>query len=108
MGLRETLEARLAGGQDDAMLRLSLAQLHLRESDWAAARDHAVACLGHDPGQAAASKVLGKALEALGDTPGAAAAYRAGIERARAGGQIQTAREMEVFLRRLESRHAGS
>lgn len=38
MGLRETLEARLAGGQDDAMLRLSLAQLHLRESDWAAAR----------------------------------------------------------------------
>ncbi|WP_205688923.1 hypothetical protein, partial [Candidatus Macondimonas diazotrophica] len=108
MGLRETLEARLAGGQDDAMLRLSLAQLHLRGSDWAAARDHAVACLGHDPGQAAASKVLGKALEALGDTPGAAAAYRAGIERARAGGQIQTAREMEVFLRRLESRSSGS
>ncbi|HBG30384.1 MAG TPA: hypothetical protein DDW98_07130 [Gammaproteobacteria bacterium] len=108
MGLRETLEARLAGGQDDAMLRLSLAQLHLRGSDWAAARDHAVACLGHDPGQAAASKVLGKALEALGDTPGAAAAYRAGIGRARAGGQIQTAREMEVFLRRLESRSSGS
>ena len=107
MGLRETLEARLAGGQDDAMLRLSLAQLHLRESDWAAARDHAVACLGHDPGQAAASKVLGKALEALGDTPGAAA-YRAGIERARAGGQIQAAREMGVFLRRLESRSSGS
>jgi len=31
-----------------------------------------------------------------------------GIGRARAGGQIQTAREMEVFLRRLESRSSGS
>ena len=108
MGLRETLEARLAGGHDDAMLRLSLAQLCLRASEWAAARDHAAACLAHDPDQAAASKTLGKALEALGDVPGAAAAYREGIARARAGGQIQTAREMEVFLRRLENRLAGS
>ena len=108
MGLRETLEARLVGGHDDAMLRLSLAQLCLRASEWAAARDHAAACLAHDPDQAAASKTLGKALEALGDVPRAAAVYREGIERARAGGQNQTAREMEVFLRRLESRLAGS
>ena len=108
MALRETLEARLAGGHDDAMLRLALAQLCLRASEWAAARDHAAACLAHDPDQAAASKTLGKALEALGDAPGAAAAYRDGIARARGGGQIQTAREMEVFLRRLESRLAGS
>jgi uncharacterized protein HemY len=104
MGLRETLEQRLAAGQDDAVLRLSLAQICLREGEWTAVRDHAGACLGHNPEQVVAYKLLGKALEALDDAPGALAAYRDGIARARAGGQVQTAREMEVFLRRLDAR----
>lgn len=108
MGLRETLEQRLAIGQDDAMLRLSLAQICLREGEWTAVREHANACLRHSPGQVVAYKLLGKALDALGDAPGALAAYRDGIARARDGGQIQTAREMEVFLRRLEARMAAA
>jgi len=66
MGLRETLEQRLAAGQDDAMLRLSLAQICLREGEWTAVRDHASACLRHSPGQVVAYKLLGKALDALG------------------------------------------
>jgi uncharacterized protein HemY len=108
MGLRETLEQRLATGQDDAMLRLSLAQICLHEGEWIAVRDHAIACLSHNPEQVVAYKLLGKALDALGDASGALVAYRAGIVRARDGGQIQTAREMEVFLRRLEAHMAAA
>lgn len=108
MGLRETLEQRLAAGQDDAMLRLSLAQICLREGEWSAVGEHAGACLRHNPAQVVAYKLLGKALEALDDAAGALGAYREGIARARDGGQIQTAREMEVFVRRLEARRAAA
>jgi hypothetical protein len=45
---------------------------------------------------------LGKALGASGDVVGAIDAYRAGIAAAGAKGDKQAAKEMGVFLRRLE------
>jgi Flp pilus assembly protein TadD len=56
-----------------------------------------------DPAYSAAWKLLGKALAQSGDEEGARAAYRSGIEAAGRRGDKQAAREMEVFLRRLDN-----
>jgi len=48
--------------------------------------------------------VLGQARAAAGDAAGAAESFRRGIEVADARGDRQAAKEMRVFLRRLEKR----
>ena len=55
----------------------------------------------------AAWKLLGKALAEAGDGPGAATAYAQGIAVAEARGDVQAAKEMRVFLRRLEKSAGG-
>ena len=62
----------------------------------------------HDPGYSAAWKLLGKALEGDGRDEEAAAAWRRGIEAAEAKGDKQAAKEMAVFLRRVEKRRGGA
>ena len=54
------------------------------------------------PDFAAAWNALGKALKAKGDLSAAKTAWTEGIKVARKQGSIQAAREMEVFLRRIE------
>ena len=55
-----------------------------------------------DPSYSAAWKLLGKACAEGGDAAGAADAYRRGIAAATAKGDRQAAKEMGVFLRRIE------
>ena len=100
----DKLEAlrRLRGGpRDGALLRVSLANAHLARAQ----TDDAVAELRHaldfDPDYSAAWKLLGKTLERA-DAAAACDAYRAGIAAATRRGDKQAAREMNVFLRRLE------
>jgi hypothetical protein len=50
-------------------------------------------------------ETAGKALLAVDDTEGAAAAWRSGIETATRRGDIQAAKEMSVFLNRLLRSH---
>ncbi len=54
------------------------------------------------PDYSAAHRGLGRALERAGRTEEAIAAYRQGLEVATRNGDLQTVKEMEVFLRRLE------
>ena len=61
-----------------------------------------------DPKYSAAWKALGKALAASGDHPAAIAAYEAGIAVANQRGDIQAAKEMGVFLKRLQKAAGGS
>jgi len=67
--------------------------------------DQAAACLreavARDAGHSAAWKLLGKALAEGGHESEALAAYEQGIAVARSRGDIQAAREMIVFARRL-------
>ena len=98
----ERFEAMLAQGRDNALLRFSLGNEYLKESDAQRAAAHLRAAVAHDPGYSAAWKLLGKALSALGETAAAMDAYRAGIEAAQRKGDKQAAKEMGVFLRRLE------
>jgi predicted Zn-dependent protease len=60
----------------------------------------------HDPDYSAAWKLLGRALTEQGSKPEAAEAYRLGIAAAERKGDKQAAKEMTVFLRRLEKEAA--
>ena len=102
MGALERLEAMLASGRDDALLRYSLGAEHLKSGSSEDAIAHLRRAVEHDAGYSAAWKLLGKALLAGGRPGDAAEAWRAGIDAADARGDRQAAREMQVFLKRIE------
>jgi Flp pilus assembly protein TadD len=54
------------------------------------------------PDYSAAHRGLGRALERAGHTAEAIAAYTRGLEVATKNGDLQTVKEIEVFLRRLD------
>lgn len=96
------LEQLLAAGQDNLMLRFGLGSAWLRQGEPARAVDHLRAALVHDPRHSASHKLLGKALAAAGRHAEAIAAYEEGIRVAEEKGDVQAAKEMKVFLRRLQ------
>ncbi len=98
----------LATGRDDAMLRFSLGNALLKENDAVAAAEHLRAAVHHDPQYSAAWKLLGQALVATGRDDAAAEAWRSGIAVAQTRGDQQAAKEMTVFLKRLEKCGAGT
>jgi Tfp pilus assembly protein PilF len=98
----ERFEALLASGKDSALLRFSLGMQYLQAGESARAVEHLRAAVAQDAGYSAAWKLLGKALAESGDSQGAMESYRNGIEAAEKKGDKQAAREMTVFLRRLE------
>ena len=98
----QRFEALLASGKDSALLRFSLGMQYLKAGASARAVEHLRAAVAQDAGYSAAWKLLGKALAESGDSAGAIESYRKGIEAAEKKGDKQAAREMTVFLRRLE------
>lgn len=101
MSVTENLEAMLARGQDSAILRYGLGNEYLKAGDAARAVEHLRACVGLDASYSAAWKLLGKALTERGRPDEAIAAYESGIAAAEKKGDIQAAKEMRVFLKRL-------
>jgi Tfp pilus assembly protein PilF len=101
------LQAMLDAGQDNALLRFTLGSQLFGTGDIEAALEHLRSAVAQDPGYSAAWKVLGKVLQESGDAAGARDAYRAGIATAKQKGDVQAAREMEVFLKRAEKLLAG-
>jgi predicted Zn-dependent protease len=97
----ENFEAMLARGQDNALLRYSLGNEYLKTGDLARAIGHLRACVALDPEYSAAWKLLGKALAENAQPADAIAAYESGIAAAEKKGDIQAAKEMRVFLKRL-------
>ncbi|MBS1200523.1 MAG: hypothetical protein H6R27_1201 [Proteobacteria bacterium] len=102
MGLRQNLEVMLQRGQDSPLLRFSLGSECLKEGDFVAAIGHLQQAVEQNPGYSAAWKRLGEACAQGGARDRAAEVYRRGIEAAEAQGDVQAAKEMGVFLRRLE------
>jgi predicted Zn-dependent protease len=100
--VRERLEAMLAAGQDTALLRFSLGNEYLKAGEPVGAATHFRAAVEQDPGYSAAWKLLGRALKEAGQPDEALAAWREGLATARDRGDLQVARELEVFIRRLE------
>jgi Tfp pilus assembly protein PilF len=98
----EQLEAMLAKGQDSALLRFGLGNAYLKAGDPLRASAHLRAAVQQDPIYSAAWKALAKALTEAGEIAAALAAYEEGIRVAERKGDIQAAREMKVFLKRLQ------
>ncbi|MBS0567544.1 MAG: tetratricopeptide repeat protein [Proteobacteria bacterium] len=97
----ENLRAMRGGPRDGVLLRMSLANALLANSDMPAAITELHEALRFDPGYSAAWKLLGKTLAGTGSTAAAIDAYQAGIAAANERGDKQAEKEMTVFLRRL-------
>ena len=102
-----SLEKMLGGPRDGALLRFSLGNEYLKIEAPAKAAEAFQAAVDRDPAYSAAWKALGKALVAAGDEAGALVAYERGITVAEARGDIQAAKEMSVFAKRLRKVATG-
>jgi Flp pilus assembly protein TadD len=91
---------------DDPVVRFGLAGAYLNAGQPENAVDEYRETIRLKPDYSAAHRGLGRALERAGRIPEATAAYRQGLEVAMRNGDLQTVKEIEVFLRRLE-RAAG-
>ena len=102
MSVVENLEALLAKGTDNALLRFGLANEYLKLGQLEQAIGHLRKAVTHDPKYSAAWKRLGKALAEAGRKTDAIRAYEEGIRVAEEKGDVQAAKEMRVFLGRLQ------
>lgn len=96
------LQAMLARGQDNALLRFGLGKALLDGCEPGEAVLHLRRCVEQDPNYSAAWKLLGQALLATGERDKAEQAWKTGLATAQARGDKQAEKEMTVFLRRLE------
>lgn len=102
MALIENLEALLARGQDGALPRFGLGAEYFKHQRYDEAIPHLRRAVEFDPRYSAAWKLLGQSLAAAGQRDDAVAAYTQGIVAAETKGDIQAAKEMKVFLKRLK------
>jgi len=100
------LERMLAGGQDNALLRYTLGTHYYKTGELQRAVDHLREAIRMDPAYSAAWKMYGRSLAAVNDLHGACDAFTQGIQAAEDRGDKQAAREMQVFLRRVQKQLA--
>ncbi len=104
MGIVENLEKMLASGNDSALLRYSLGIEYQKKGDLDASAMHLLSAVEQDAEYSAAWKAYGKVLVEAGREKEAEQTYLTGIEVAERNGDIQAAREMKVFLKRIHNR----
>ena len=102
MAVLDNLEKMLARGQDNVLLRYGLGAEYLKLQQFDQAAEHLRHAVTHDPKYSAAWKLLGQALTGGGHTEQAMQAYAEGINAAEDKGDKQAAKEMAVFLKRLQ------
>jgi len=99
---RAALEKMLRTGNDNAMLRYTLGLICFKQKDYQSAGEHLRQALAQDDSHSASWKIYARTLAALERVDEAKEAYEKGISVAESKGDIQAAKEMRVFLRRLE------
>lgn len=100
--LVKRLEAMLAKGQNNTLLRFSLGKAYVEQEQYDIAVPHLQAALELDGQYSVAWKWLGKALQGQGDLAGARQAWQSGMEAAQSRGDQQVIKELQVFLKRLD------
>lgn len=98
-----SLRQQCDGPRDGALLRYALGMALLEADNAAEAVVELHRAVVFDPNYSAAWKLLGKACLAAADAAGAMDAWQQGITVAQARGDTQAAKEMTVFLRRVEN-----
>ncbi len=107
MSAIENFEKLLAAGQDSALLRFGLGVAYQKEGEAERAIEHLARAVEMDSSYSAAWKAYGRALADAGRRQEAMDAYEKGIAVAQEKGDIQAAREMSVFLKRLRKAVSG-
>jgi len=87
----------------DTMLRFGLGEIYIEAGEFACAAEQFAEIVRLDPQYSAAYRYLGQAYAALEKPTEAAEVFQRGIAVAEARGDLQTAKEMRVFLRRLHT-----
>lgn len=99
--LSSRLQKQVGGPRDGALLRFSLGNALMSEGDALAAATEFRAAIGFDAQYSAAWKMLGTALANSDQVSAAIEAWEQGASVANQRGDIQAAKEMRVFQRRL-------
>jgi len=97
----ENLKTMLTNGQDSLILRFGLGQALIKAKEFDEAIQHLLKALEFDAEYSAAYKLLGKAYAQTEQNKLAIETYEKGVEIAERKGDIQAAKEMKVFLKRL-------
>ncbi|QIN85327.1 tetratricopeptide repeat protein [Rubrobacter tropicus] len=89
------------------MVLYSLGNELFKEGRYAEARDYLRRAVEYKPDYSVAYRTLGRAHFELGEDDEARRVFDEGRKVAEANGDLQTAKEIDVFKRRLEKRRAG-
>lgn len=100
----EKLMKVLESGRDSAVLRFSLAKALMNARQFEDAAHHLLEAIRQNPDYSAVWAALGECRARLEDHDGSAAAWVEGVAVAIRRGDIQAKRQMEVRLRRLQTR----
>lgn len=98
----DTFEAMLQRGQDNALIRYSLGSEYVKLEQFDKAVEHLTKAVEHDPKYSGAWKLLGKTLAKAERRDEAVRAFEQGIVVAQGKGDVQAAKEMTVYLKRLQ------
>jgi predicted Zn-dependent protease len=93
--------------QTNPMVLYSLGNELFREERYREARDHLQRAVENKPDYSVAYRMLGRAHYELRENDEAKNVFLKGKEVASANGDIQTVKEIDVFLRRLQKREVG-
>ena len=98
----DTFIKLLEKGQDNALLRYSLGNEYIKVKEFMDAITHLEKAIEFNPTYSAAWKLYAKALTESEQIEAAMDAYQKGIVVAEENGDKQAAKEMQVFLKRLQ------
>ena len=89
------------------MVLYSLGNELFKEGRYEEARDHLQRAIANKPDYSVAYRMLGRAHFELQENTEARSIFLEGKEVAQENGDLQTVKEIDVFLRRLQKREAG-
>ena len=92
---------------DNPMILYSLGNELFKEGRYGEARDHLQRAIENKPDYSVAYRMLGRAHFELNEDAEAKNVFLKGKGVATENGDLQTAKEMDVYLRRLQKREAG-
>ncbi len=92
---------------ENPMVLYSLGTELFKEGNHSEAREYLSQAVRNKPDYSVAYRTLGRALFELGEDEEAARVFAEGREVAQGNGDLQTVKEIDVFVRRLEKRRAG-
>jgi uncharacterized protein HemY len=103
----ETFRKLLEKSPDNPMILCSLGIELFKEGRYPEAREHLRRAIENKPDYSVAYRMLGRSHFELRENVEARRVFARGREVAQENGDLQTVREIDVFLRRLEKREAG-